>query len=543
MEQLFLSIEYKDPIWIAVAFLFGIGGRWIGLPPLVGFLVAGFALNYMGAEGGEFLNEMADLGVTLLLFTIGLKLRIKELIRPEIWGVSLIHTVSISLLSTLGILALKTLGIPLFKELSLVGSIILGFALSFSSTVFVVKTLESRGEFLSQYGKIAIGVLIVQDIAAVIFLGVSEAKLPSAWAALVIVALIVGRPLLIKVLNRTGHGELLVLFGLVLALGGASLFETVDMKADLGALVFGVLLASSTKAEELAKSLISIKELFLVGFFLSIGMAGLPNLKILLAVCILLLMLPIKTFLFHWLFSLFRVRTRSSIAASLSLGNYSEFGLIVAAVAVTQKWLANDWLIGMAVGVSASFAISSVISNNSDKIYTRFRPQLRRFQSRKRLPGDEDINLDGIRILVCGMGRVGRGAIDHLVLHGEKDIVGLDYDSNIVKQQCEEGRDTRQADVSSPDFWYRLDVANSNIEWVLLCTPNLHSNVKTAQLARTHGFKGLISASARFPEDESVLKEAGVDAVFNIFAEAGAGLAQHGQEFLEKEPGLVSKPI
>ena len=272
--------------------------RGAGLPPLVGFLAAGFTLNYFGAEGGSFLDEMADIGVTLLLFTIGLKLRVKELLRTEVWGVTLIHTLSVSITLTLGILFLREMGIPLFHSLSLTTALIIAFALSFSSTVFVVKVLESRGDFRSRYGQIAIGVLIIQDIVAVVFLGFSEGKLPSPFAILLIAILFLVRPLLLRLLDNIGHGELQVLYGLTLALGGAALFKQVDMKADLGALFFGVLLANHTKAEELAKTLFSLKELFLVGFFLSIGMAGLPNIEILIAVFILLIALAFKTGLF-----------------------------------------------------------------------------------------------------------------------------------------------------------------------------------------------------------------------------------------------------
>ena len=532
METFFSSIHFKDPIWIAVAFGFGLLSRGVGLPPLVGFLVAGFALNYVGAEGGAFLDEMADLGVTLLLFTIGLKLRVKELLRTEVWGVTVIHTVSISAISALCILLLMGMGVPMFQELSLESSLIIGFALSFSSTVFVVKVLENRGDFLSRYGQLAIGVLIVQDIAAVVFLGFSEAKVPSAWAALLITLLIIGRPLLIKLLIKIGRGELLVLYGLVLALGGAALFEQVDMKADLGALVFGVLLASHPKSQELAKTLFSIKELFLVGFFLSIGMAGLPNVTILIAVLIFLVALVLKTGLFFLLFSLFRVRTRSATTASIALGNYSEFGLIVSAVAVTHGWLSQEWLVFMAVLVASSFAISSAFNNHSDDFYTRFQNRLRKYQRSKRLVGDEDIDIKGVHVLVCGMGRVGSGAFDHLLHHGQKNILGLDFDEQVVASQCTHGRKTVHAEVSSPDFWGRLDMNNSQIEWVLICTPNLRANVETAKLVRHWGFKGFISASAKYPEDEEALTQAGVDAVFNIYAEAGAGLAQHSQEII-----------
>ena len=82
LVSLFASIDYHDPAWIGIAYVFGFIVWQIGLPPLVGFLFAGFTLNLLGAQGGEFLNIMADIGVTLLLFSIGLKLHIRQLLRP-----------------------------------------------------------------------------------------------------------------------------------------------------------------------------------------------------------------------------------------------------------------------------------------------------------------------------------------------------------------------------------------------------------------------------------------------------------------------------
>ena len=235
----------------------------------------------------------------------------------------------------------------------------------------MVKILEDRGDMLSQYGKLAIGVLIVQDIVAVVFIGVSDAKVPSIWAAGVIVLMILARPILYKLFSRLGRDELLVLFGLVIATGGAVLFDAVDMKGDLGALVFGVLLANHPKSSELAKSLFSIKELFLVGFFLNIGMAGLPDVTAIGVVVILLVAIVLKSGLFFLLFTRFRVRCRSANSSSLLLGNYSEFGLIVTVVAVSQQWITQEWLVVIAVLVACSFAVSSVVNNYSDNFYTR----------------------------------------------------------------------------------------------------------------------------------------------------------------------------
>ena len=529
MEFLFSSIEYKDPIWIAIAFIFGFLSKQAGLPPLVGFLIAGFTLNYLGAEPGSFLQEMAELGITLLLFSIGLKLRIKELLRVEVWGVTLIHMLTVSVFMTVSLLLLGRAGLPLFSELTMASAMMLGFALSFSSTVFVVKILEDRGDMLSQYGRLAIGVLIVQDIVAVVFIGVSDAKVPSIWAAGVIVLMILGRPILYKLFSRLGRGELLVLFGLVIATGGAVLFDAVDMKGDLGALVFGVLLANHPKSSELAKSLFSIKELFLVGFFLNIGMAGQPGITAIGIVVILLLAIVLKSGLFFLLFSRFRVRCRSANSTSFLLGNYSEFGLIVTVVAVSQQWLTQEWLVVMAVLVASSFAISSAVNNYSDNFYSRYRERLRKFEHGKRLLGDEDIDLSGTRYLICGMGRVGNGAYDYLLEQGHRNILGLDFDDDIVECQNANGRLTHFANVSSPEFWSRLDVKNHDIVWVMLCVPNTNANVIAARLARKWGYRGLICAAAKYPDEEAQLIEAGVDAVFNIYAEAGAGLAQNIQ--------------
>lgn len=537
MESLFLSIDYKDPLWIAVAFFLGFLLRLVGLPPMVGFLLAGFTLNFLGADGGTFLYEMADLGVTLLLFTIGLKLRVKELLRAEVWAVTLIHILLVSGLFTLSLFILAKAELPLFASLDTTSALVIAFAMSFSSTVFVVKVLEAKGGFRAQYGRLAIGILVVQDLAAVIFLAISQAKIPSIWASLVILCIFLGRPLLFRILDKIGHGELLVLFGIVMALGGASLFEAVDMKADLGALVMGVLLAASPKSEDLAKALFSIKELFLVGFFLSIGMAGLPDMAVLFAVGVLLIALVAKSALFYLLFCFFRVRARSAASAAIALCNYSEFGLIVSAVAVSEGWLSSAWLVTMAVLVACSFVISSALNNQANNLYTRWYQRLQPFERPYRLQGDEDFDLSRVKVLVCGMGRVGCSAYEHLRQQWQHGIIGLDFDEETVRRQCQLGRDVHLADVSNPDFWSRIDLTHSQVEWILLSTPNLASNTESAKLARQHGFAGFICASVKYPEEEEVLLAAGVNTVFNIYAEAGAGLAQHGQEMFDNGVG------
>ena len=533
MESLFTSIDYRDPFWIAIAFVFGALGRAIGLPPLVGFLVAGFTLNYAGVQGGEFLHEMADLGVTLLLFTIGLKLKVRELLQREIWASSLINMLLFGILSVAFIFLLRDIGAPLVNSLSLTGVLIIGFALSFSSTVFVVKTLEVSGNFGARYGQIAIGVLIIQDLAAVLYLGLSEAKTPSAWALILLAVLFFGRRFLGRILNNIGHGELQVLFGLSLAVGGAALFEAVDMKGDLGALVLGVLLASHTKSDDLARALFSLKELFLVGFFLSIGLTGLPTLATWQVAALLSLLLIFKSSMFFLLFTRFRVRAYSASHAALTLGNYSEFGLIVTSVAVAKGWLPAEWLVEIAVLVATSFVISAILNRRSEHLYDRFQGFLRSFQHPIPAIADGSIDMSGVEVLVCGMGRVGCGA--YTQLHTSMDLLALDFDKERVEIKQAEGLRIDFADVNSTDFWSQLEIQNSRVEWILLATPNVKTNIAAAKLARRWGYTGFISAAAKYADEQERLIESGIDTVFNIYDEAGAGLALHGKNQLKNK--------
>lgn len=249
-----------EPLFIAVAFACGMLVNLVGLPPLIGFLAAGFVLNGLGYQSSEVLTTVAELGVTLMLFTIGLKLNIKTLLRRDVWGTATVHILLSSGLFWVILLACKGVGMTLMQDLEWPHAIMLGFALSFSSTVFAVKVLEDRSDMNALYAKLAIGVLIMQDIFAVGFLTASTGKLPSIWA-LWILALPFLRPLLFKLLERAGHGELQMLMGITLALVlGAAAFEAVGLKPDLGALVIGMLLASHPAAAGMAKSLFSLKE-------------------------------------------------------------------------------------------------------------------------------------------------------------------------------------------------------------------------------------------------------------------------------------------
>ncbi len=526
MDFLPITTEPGDPAWIAIAFVTGLLARQGGLPPMVGYLAAGFLLNFFGVTGGTFLSQAADFGITLMLFTIGLKLDLRSLFKPEIYAVATIHmSLTILAFSLIGFI-FSMIGVLLYAETDLVGVMVIGFALSFSSTVFAVKVLDQKGAMASSYGKAAIGVLILQDIAAVIFLVFTADKIPSVWA-LTLFALIPLRRFLDLMLRWSDHGELTILFGIAAALGGAALFEIVDLKGDLGALVFGILLSNSIKAEELSKALLSFKDLFLVCFFLTIGLSGLPNLEILAQSLILLLLLPAKLILFLWLFLGFRMRARGAVASSFILSNYSEFGLIVAAIAAKTGMVSLDWVVALAVAVAVSFVIAAALNQRADGFYQRFRARLRKWQRDHHLPHDTPVRLEDVKVLVFGLGRTGTPAFFALNEAFDGEVLGIDMEQDVVERFTASSARAMVGDATNPEFWSRIVGLEGKVELVLLSMPNKDSNLAAAERLRERGYTGMIAATALYPDDVEDLRAVGIDDIFNLYAAAGEGLAQY----------------
>lgn len=525
MELSLAAIALGDITWISLAFVLGFVANRFGLPPLVGFLAAGFLLAPLGGSGGDLLQKLADLGITLLLFTIGLKLQLATLLRPHIWAATTLHTSIITILFGAVLLLLSMTGLPLLAELDVKLALLIAFALSFSSTVFVVKVLESRGEMKSLHGGVSVGVLVMQDIFAVVFVAASMGKMPSVFAVLLLL-LIPGRHLLYKVLERTGHGELMILFGLVVALGGATLFEVVSLKGDLGALLLGALLAGHAKSKELANAMLSFKDIFLVGFFLSIGFSVTLTPETFMLGALLVLLVPLKSILFFLLFTVFRLRARTATMATINLSNYSEFGLIVAALCVSQGWLAPEWLVVIAVALSVSYVVAAPVNTRVNFIYRRYANVLRRFQKSDRLPDDELLDTLGASIAVFGMGRVGTSTYDRMrEVHGDT-VVGIDFDRDRVLRHREEGRLVLQGDPADPDFWDKLD-RNHRISLIMLTLPTLDANLRALTNLRDMDYTAEIVATAKYPDEEERLLEAGVSRVYNIYKEVGTGFADH----------------
>ncbi len=494
------------------------------LPPLVGFLAAGFVLAAAGVPYLEGIEVLADLGVTLLLFAVGLKLDPRLLLRREVWATAGAHmafatALGAGFLGLLGVIGFGMLDGQGWGQLAL-----LGFALSFSSTVVVVKMLDERSDSSALYGRIAVGILIIQDIAAVVFITASKGAWPSPWA-IALVLLLPFTAAMKRIWDRIGHGELQALFGVVMALvPGYALFETVGLKGDLGALIMGVLLASHARSGELSRALFTLKELLLVAFFVSIGLQGHPSVATVGLGLLLLVMLPIQGIAWAFLLDLMRLRHRTSLLAAASLTNYSEFGLIVVAVGASSGMLNPDWLVVLSVAVAASFVVSSLLNRRIPTYIERIAERLPAQDPDRLNAHDRPIDVGGAEAVVLGMGRVGKAAYRQLESAYGLEVVGVEHNDQRIEGLRDRGYEVIEGDATDEDFWERVSHVG-RVAVVVMAMPFHGSNMAALEQLKRNGFEGVVAAVAYYDDEMREIERAGVDAALHLYSGSGTALA------------------
>jgi predicted Kef-type K+ transport protein len=463
------------------------------------------------------LDTLAEMCITLLLFSIGLKLQPRDLLATRVWGTTVIHLVATKLFFLA--LLLGTARFAPALGIDLTTALVVAFALTFSSTVFVIQIMQERGEMASRHANLAVGVLIIQDLIAVIFLAVSTGKVPEASALWLLLLIPARRPIL-RLLSIAGHGELFTLAGFDLAILGPQVFDSVGIKGDLGALLIGALLAGDRKAKELARNLLYFKDLFLVGFFLSIGLSGWPRPELMVLAAVIGLLALLKPLLYFRLFTLFHTPPRTALLASNSLANHSEFGLIVIAVAATAGWVDPQWSGAISIAIAASFIAASPLNRLSHSLYARYRSNLLRHESHRVRASQPDTR--NVRVLILGMGNIGTGAYEAMARSYGEQVLGVDDNDRKLALHRAMHRRVAAADASDPDFWYR--VALDEVELIMLALTNHQENLLVARLLHGLGYRGRIAAVVRFEEEAQELEGLGI-AAFNLYAQAGEGFA------------------
>ncbi len=523
-----------DIVWVGLAFIFGVLVNRLYIPPLVGYLLAGLGLAIYGYEPGNLLPEISHLGVIFLLFTVGLHIRLKNILRAEVIGVALLHLL---------ISAIIFIPVSLFFGFALHEAIIISITLGFSSTVLAAKNLELRNEMGAYYGRVAIGILIIQDLVAIGIIAYTGGGIPNIWGVLLL-ALPLFRPILSYLLRIIDKDELIMLLAVALAIGGATLFELFNLSGELGALVAGMLLAADEKGEELGKKLWGIKEAFLVGFFLEIGLIGIPSINEFYFILVFLLLLPVKSILFYGLFMIFKLQSRTGYLATVSLTAYSEFTLIAGTIAAANGFLPESAIITLGLLTAISFVINAPLAKYEDQIWRRFENLLHKFERDVPHPEKEVISLGKAEYLIIGMGSAGRAAYDRLK-ENKKNVVGMDIDPDRIEGNLKAGRRVIYGDVQDTDLWKAVEL--DNIDAIIVAMGNKEVKLNAVKAVRDIGFDQPVFVITMRDDESELLQSAGASSVTIPIKQAGEQLAdlciKAGDERKNKEVKLeIQKP-
>ena len=474
--------------------------------------MAGYVLHSLNIAPLPSLNHLADIGIQLLLFTVGLKIKPKSLIRREVLSVGGLHLLLMALISAICFLLL---------DKHITGGLVLGISLAFSSTVLAIKIFEDNRELSSLHGRDVLGILIFQDIVAVALLAVTEVKSPSPWA-LLLLGLPLLRPVAHRLLSISRASELKLLLGVSLALAGAVLAESVGISADIGALLTGITLTNHAKIEEVAEKLWSLKELFLVAFFLQIGLEDFPDTEQVYQALALLALLPVQGVMFFGLFIVAGMRARTAFISSLALMTYSEFALITTTAVVKAQLLPEEWKSVISLAVAGSLAIAALLNRAAERIFAWAEPLLVRFEHDSGHPDCLPESFDAAEWLIMGMGRTGEAAYQALSDQGQP-VMGLDSDPVVLEQLSSTGRRVVYADVSDSELWHTLPL--DRIKGVILTFPSFENRIHAIRQLRKNNFTGVIGTICYLVDDERLLTQHGASFVIHPLVEAGVQLA------------------
>jgi Kef-type K+ transport system membrane component KefB len=517
-------------ILLAVAAGIGALGALLRQPLIISFIAVGVLMgpSVLGVLTPDAtIALLSQIGIALLLFVVGLKLDLQHIrtTGPVALATGLGQVI---FTSVIGYIIARALGFAWLPALYI------AVALTFSSTIIIVKLLSDKRELDELHGRIAVGFLIVQDIVVVLVmialgaLGGAEEDAAlgrvvvlagSGLAVLAVLAALMKWvfPPLLQWLARS-H-ELLVLFAIAWAVALAAVGETLGFGAEVGAFLAGMSLASTRFREAIGARLITLRDFLLLFFFLELGTGlnfGEIGSLMVPALIFSVFVLVGNPLIVLIIMGLMGYRARVSFLAGLTVAQISEFSLILAALGLSLGHIDAD-VMGMITAVGLiTIALSTYMILYSHPLYDRLAPVLRIFQ--RKLPQDDRRQLqeDQPQVIIFGVGRHGGAMIQALKRMGLR-VMGVDYDPQAVSEE-KLGIPLVYGDAEDPEFPGLLPLRHA--EWVVSAIPGRDANVALLQALRNHGYRRRVMLTARDENDAHAVLQEGADEVVRPYVEA-----------------------
>ena len=528
---------------LVMAAAIGVVGTMARQPLIVSFIAVGLvagpsALDVVHSDAQ--IDLLSELGIAVLLFLVGIKLDVK-LIRSL--GVVSVMTGLGQVIFTAFFGYLIGLGLGLGHLTSLYVAV----ALTFSSTIIIVKLLSDKREIDALHGQIALGFLIVQDLVVVLAMillsaigigaadaghgGGSVMSVLASGLALVAAVVLFMRYAADPLTERLARApELLVIFAIALAAMFAAIGDHVGLGKEVGGLLAGVALASTPYRETIAARLAPLRDFLLLFFFIALGSAldlSLLGTHVAGAVIFSLFVLIGNPLIVLAIMGAMGYRKRTGFLAGLTVAQISEFSLIFVAMGVSIGHVTEDAL-GLVTMVGlVTIAASTYMISYSHRLYAVFEPLLGVFErsGTPREPSETGAHAASrYRVILFGLGRFGTAIGLRLKKRGIR-VLGVDFNPQAVRRWRDLGLEADFGDASDPEFVAELPFRGA--EWMVSTVPIhptglSHEDTRRTliQLARSAGFSGRMAAASHSAGDTEVLVGAGVDLVLEPFQDA-----------------------
>ena len=458
---------YTDlTIVISLAAFTTIVFRLLKQPPILAYILTGIILGpltLIHINDAEAMRSLAEIGITLLLFMLGLELRFSEL--KSVGKISIITGIGQIVFTTvIGFL------IATFLGFSPIASFYIAIALTFSSTIIIVKLLSDKRDLNSLYGKISVGFLLVQDFVAIIALiflsGFSTGNNVSYNDFLIIIlkavvlfgwVILLSKKLLPYLINKIAHSsETLFLFSLAWAFGIAAVVSSpaIGFSIEIGGFLAGLALANSYESYQIITKIRPLRDFFITIFFVTLGMGLLISdfSTILIPGIILSLFVLIgNPLIVMILMGLLGYKKRTGFLAGLTVAQISEFSLIVMFMG-NRIGHVSDQHVALITFVGAiTFVISTYMILNGNLLYKILSPYLGIFEREgvreKNLKTKDFKN----HVVLVGVRRMGEGILEAL-LKNKEDVVVVDFDPDIIERLKEERVESFFGDIADSEI-------------------------------------------------------------------------------------------
>ncbi len=525
----------------------GVLARAVRQPPLVGYILAGVLLTFFGGSMGQgqikgLLETMSRLGVTLLLFLAGLELPLEELKRMG----------RVSLVTGLGQIAITSvLGFGLARLLGFgsVSAVYIGLAMTFGSTILVVKLLSEKGELQSLHGKIAVGYLLVQDFVAigllVILAGYNSGKLDLPGLVLVLTkgilmvttALWVSEKFMGRIMNYLAKStELLFIssIGWCLVVAAVVASPLLGFSVEIGGFLAGLALANAAEQSQIISRVRPLRDFFLTWFFVALG----SNLgwtgweKILFPGLVMTIYVFIGgPVIVMAILGLLGYKKRTYFMASLAVAQVSEFSLILVTNAVNNGQVGPEiQTLVTAVGV-VTMTLSTYLIWHADSVYRKLSGVVGIFE-RKDAKEDAGFNQMKEHVVLFGHNRVGSRIRPVLEKTGW-EVVVVDFNPEIVESLKNSGVRVIYGDMSDQELYEKLALNEASL--IISTVPDITENLYLLKSLGKRKSQMLILSASDISEAHRLYK-AGADYVLVPHSVGGEFLAQtflhhsHGRE-------------